>query len=166
MPRTDTRTLYSFSRTSQITYDLSPSSNVVTISLPPKSNWTSGLHWHETHTEYLQVIKGKAQITLEGVTKIYGPEDGHVKVDRGARHEWKLAPGSDDAARDDDQYALVVKEWTDPADGEKEIFFRSLSSVFMEPPRLEAMLTLQLFCTFQALDNYPVIFATRWRRVE
>lgn len=165
MLRTITTDRSSFTRTGQVTYEFSPTSNVVTISLPRASPWTSGLHWHETHTEYLQVIKGRALVTLEDFTKIYGPEDGFITVKKGMRHEWKLAPS---AATDDDAdvTALIVNEWTDPADGQKEIFFRNLSSVLMEPPMQDARLTLQLFCIFWALDNYPVLIPARSRTVE
>jgi len=55
---------------------------------------------------------------------------------------------------------LVVKEWTDPADGQKEVFFRNLSSVILDctkdgPPK-EWWLSWQLFVVFWGLDNYPV----------
>lgn len=87
------------------------------------------------------------------------------------RHEWKLAPSVEAHAATDENddantIALVVNEWTDPADEQKEIFFRNLSSVLMEPPKQEAQVTLQLFCIFWALDNYPVLLPARSRRVE
>jgi hypothetical protein len=57
---------------------------------------------------------------------------------------------------------LVVKEWTDPADGQKEVFFRNLSSVIQdwvsaEGPKREWWLEWQLFVVFWGLDNWPVI---------
>ena len=33
-----------------------------TITLPPGSPWTSGLHWHETYAEYLQIIRDVASV--------------------------------------------------------------------------------------------------------
>lgn len=60
----------------------------------------------------------------------------------------------------------MVKEWTDPADGEKEVFFRNLSSVIVDciksgPPN-EWWLTWQLFVVFWGLDNYPVLVSMTW----
>lgn len=74
------------------------------------------LSWHETHTEYLQILSGAAEITLSETTQIYTSASGKITVPRYARHEWKRAsPEGDD---------LIVQEWTDPGDGEKEVFFR------------------------------------------
>jgi quercetin dioxygenase-like cupin family protein len=156
MPRTTTKDRSSFTRIGDVTYTLpSPafSSPVVTISLPPNSKWTSGLHWHETHTEYLAIIQGSALITLNSVTKTYTPSDGIIVIPRYARHEWRRASSSDEE--------LIVQEWTDPEDGEKEVFFRNLSSVIEDATRdgkpNEWSLTHQLFVIFRALDNFPVL---------
>ncbi len=59
-----------------------------------------------------------------------------------------------------------MKEWTDPADGQKEVFFRNLGSVILdctkdEPPN-ECWLTWQLFVVFWGLDNYPVFVTFSW----
>ncbi len=59
-----------------------------------------------------------------------------------------------------------MKEWTDPADGQKEVFFRNLSSVILDctkdgPPN-EWWLTWQLFVVFWGLDNYPVFVTLLW----
>jgi hypothetical protein len=59
-----------------------------------------------------------------------------------------------------------VKEWTDPADGAKEVFFRNLSSVVVDctkngPPK-EWWLTWQLAVVFWGLDNYPVFLKIAW----
>jgi quercetin dioxygenase-like cupin family protein len=156
MPRTTTNDRSSFARPGDVTYTLpSPafSSPVVTITLPPNSKWTSGLHWHETHTEYLAIIQGSALITLNSITKTYTPSDGIIVIPRYARHEWRRASSSDEE--------LIVKEWTDPEDGEKEVFFRNLSSVIEDATRNgkpnEWSLTPQLFVIFRALDNFPVL---------
>jgi quercetin dioxygenase-like cupin family protein len=156
MPRTTTKDRSSFTRPGDVTYSLpSPafSSPVVTITLPPNSKWTSGLHWHETHTEYLAIIQGSALITLNSVTKTYTPSDGIIVIPRYARHEWRRASSSDEE--------LIVKEWTDPEDGEKEVFFRNLSSVIEDATKdrkpNEWSLTHQLFVIFRALDNFPVL---------
>jgi quercetin dioxygenase-like cupin family protein len=148
----------SFTRAGDVTYTLpSPafSSPVVTITLPPNSKWTSGLHWHETHTEYLTIIQGAALVTLDSVIRTYTPSDGIIVIPRYARHEWRRAefPNEDEE--------LVVKEWTDPEDREKEVFFRNLSSVIEESTKYgkpnEWSLTHQLFVIFRALDNFPVL---------
>ena len=156
MPRTITKDRTSFTRSGDVTYNLpSPpfSSAVVTITLPPGSNWTSGLHWHEAHTEYLAIIKGTAQVTLNSVTETYTPSDGIIVVHRYARHEWRRA--------EPDGEELVVEEWTNPADGAKEVFFRNLNSVILDcskaGPPTDWWLTLQLFVIFSGLDNFPVL---------
>lgn len=161
MPRTITKNYNSFTRQGSVTYALpSPpfSSPVVTITLPPKSTWTSGLHWHETHTEYLQIVRGTALVTLNKSTRTYTAADGIVIIPRFARHEWQRAIA--------DGEELVVREWTDPADGAKEVFFRNLSSVVVDctkngPPK-EWWLTWQLFVVFWGLDNYPVFLEIAW----
>ncbi|KAE9381242.1 hypothetical protein N431DRAFT_424829 [Stipitochalara longipes BDJ] len=161
MPRSITKDRTYFTRAGSVTYALpSPpfSSPVVTITLPPKSTWTSGLHWHESHTEYLQIVRGSALVTLNNITQVFTSENGIITVPRFARHEWQRASteGED----------LVVKEWTDPADGQKEVFFRNLSSVILDctkdgPPK-EWWLTWQLFVVFWGLDNYPVFLKMAW----
>ncbi|PMD39633.1 hypothetical protein L207DRAFT_512632 [Hyaloscypha variabilis F] len=161
MPRSITKDRTSFTRAGSVTYALpSPpfSSPVVTITLPPKSNWTSGLHWHEDHTEYLQIVRGSALVTLDNRTQVFTSDNGIITVPRFARHEWQRA-----SAEGED---LVVKEWTDPADGQKEVFFRNLSSVILDctkdgPPK-EWWLTWQLFVVFWGLDNYPVFLKMAW----
>lgn len=153
-----------------MTYDLS-APDVVTITLPAGSDWTSGLHWHETHTEFLQIIKGRAEVTFGGRTRNITPGDGIIRVERFAKHEWKRAkPRAREALEDrgdlrqagDADEELVVKEWTDAEDGMKEIFFRNLNSVITEPMNEDLWLpdlwiTLQLFMIFHGLDNYPVL---------
>jgi quercetin dioxygenase-like cupin family protein len=165
MPRTNTTSQTTFTRPGTVTYTLpAPSSNstVVTITLPPHSPWTSGLHWHETHTEYLQVIKGSAQVTLNNTTRTYKPRDGIITVPRFARHEWKRAPPSFKNGDFGDVEDVVVKEWTEPGDGEKEVFFRNLSGVIADESRREGgvrewWLMLQLWVVFYRLDNWPVL---------
>ncbi|CZR51067.1 uncharacterized protein PAC_00942 [Phialocephala subalpina] len=158
MPRTNTTSRTSFTRPNSVTYDLpdpSSSSTVVTITLPPGSAWTSGLHWHEKHTEFLQILQGTALITLSNKTQTYDSTSGLITVPRYARHEWRrVSP---------DGPPLVVQEWTEPGDGEKEVFFRNLSSVIEDetrsgPPR-EWWLTWQLFVVFWGLDNWPVLMS-------
>lgn len=51
-------------------------------------------------------------------------EDGIITVPVNARHEWRRVENGGEE--------LVVREWTDPEDGEKEVFFRNLNSVLLE----------------------------------
>ncbi|KAK0119320.1 hypothetical protein ONS95_008163 [Cadophora gregata] len=188
MPRTSNTHPHTFSRSgpSSVTYEVpSPpySSPHTTITIPIGSTWTSGLHWHETHTEYLQVLSGAALITLNEVTRIYTSQDGVVTVPRYARHEWQRAsraealgvdfglssiavsgsevqtqnPRLESLAEQD----LVVREWTSPTDSQKEIFFRNLSGIIsyaIEQNQADWYLILQLWVLFLELDNYPVFF--------
>ncbi|PVH85722.1 hypothetical protein DL98DRAFT_650684 [Cadophora sp. DSE1049] len=188
MPRTSTTHLHTFTRQgpSSVTYEVpSPpySSQYTTITLPVGSTWTSGLHWHETHTEYLQVLSGAALITLNHVTRIYTAADGVVTVPRYARHEWQRASRvgelgldfglSSSAASSSGvqtqnsrlemlvEQDLIVREWTSPTDGQKEIFFRNLSGIIahaIEHKHTDWYLTLQLWVLFAKLDNWPVLF--------
>ncbi|KAF8854087.1 hypothetical protein BDZ45DRAFT_806089 [Acephala macrosclerotiorum] len=165
MPRTNTTSRNSFTRPNSVIYELPDpysSSTVVTITLPSGSTWTSGLHWHETHTEFLQILQGTALITLSSptnsslITKTYDSTSGPITVPKYARHEWCRASPSGPP--------LIVQEWTEPRDGEKEVFFRNLSSVIEDetkngPPR-EWWLTWQLFVIFWGLDNWPVLLAS------
>lgn len=146
-------------------YDLSEP-HQVTITLPPSSTWSSGLHWHERHVEYLRVIKGSVRVTLDSQVRTISATDAEteVKVDRNVWHEWRRA----DIEGDED---VVVVERTDPEDGEKAVFFWNLNGVILRaqgltcPPYmpkllhgvlLDAWVTLSLFAIFRGLDNIPV----------
>ena len=145
--------------------------------------YTHQLRRHETHTEYLEVISGAALITLNDVTRIYTPQNGEVTVPRYARHEWQrasqakdlgldfglssgAATGSETQAQSPQLEALVeqdliVREWTSPTDGQKEIFFRNLSGIIahaIEQNHANWYLALQLWVLFARLDNRPVFF--------
>jgi len=158
-----------------VTYDLSRPAHV-TITLPSGSTWSSGLHWHETHTEYLRVVRGAIRVRLGGQERTLAATPPHshpeVRVDRHVWHEWRRADptGSDD---------VVVVERTEPADGEKALFFWNLNGVILAagrmgsgrqgimgfvylPARLRGLLldlwiSLNLFVIFYHLDNVPVL---------
>lgn len=163
---TQDTTVFTRTGTEAVTYDLStPNLTIITIS--PSSAWTSGPHWHETHTEYLSIIRGAALVTLGKSTWIHTPSDGMIEIPRGQVHEWRRGP-------DADPEDLVVQEWTDPADGQKEVFFRMLNSFLTEPEptKMHAsvwpsfvegwleryVITMQLFVIFATCDNWPVMF--------
>lgn len=154
----------------EVTYDLTAEQHV-TITLPSGSPWSSGLHWHETHDEYLKVIKGTIKVRLGSETLVleangdYQPE---VKVAKYQWHEWRRdSPDGDD---------VIVEERTDPDDGEKALFFWNLNGVLLhsqdKPPQSsfiarcpspaqgllrQIWTTLNLFVIFHALDNVPVL---------
>ena len=150
-----------------VTYDLSSDSHV-RITLPPNSTWTSGLHWHESHTEFLQVVCGSIKVRLgDTVQTISATAESQpeLRVDRFVWHEWQAAPGSDE---------VVVVERTDPSDGDKHIFFWNLNGVILNAPKLlqgplarcpqvlrglalDFWITLHLFVVFHNLDNFPVL---------
>ncbi|KKY30472.1 hypothetical protein UCDDA912_g09603 [Diaporthe ampelina] len=148
-----------------VVYDLSEP-HQVTITLPASSTWSSGLHWHEHHVEYLRVIKGSVQVSLDSQVHTISATDAEteVRIDRNVWHEWRRA----DIEGDED---VVVVERTDPEDGEKAIFFWNLNGVILKaqgltcPPYmpkllhgilLEAWVTLSVFSIFHGLDNIPV----------
>ncbi|KAI0140009.1 hypothetical protein F4776DRAFT_571439 [Hypoxylon sp. NC0597] len=154
-----------------VIYDLSVPDQA-TISVPPRSTWTSGPHWHESHTEFLQVLAGRARIALSGRTFDVGPEDGVVTVPRRAVHEWRRADsprenqGGREGDEDGDGGVLVVREWTEPRDGVKEVFFRNLNGLILDVAGGSrsggALLELELWNLFWRADNYPVILGSGW----
>lgn len=148
-----------------VVYDLSEP-HQVTITLPAGSTWSSGLHWHGRHVEYLRVVKGTVQVTLDSQIRTISASDAEteVRVDRNVWHKWSRADIEDDED-------LVVVERTDPEDGEKAVFFWNLNGVILKaqgmrcPPYmpkllhgllLDAWVTLSLFAIFRVLDNVPV----------
>lgn len=101
------------------------------ITLPEKSTWSPGPHWHEQHTEYFQVIQGRVSFTINGVSTIVAPEDGVQRVDRFVVHTFCRAD-KDLHGQDKDVGDVVTEEWTDPADGVKHVFFRNVFSTLQD----------------------------------
>ncbi|MCJ1477173.1 hypothetical protein MMC13_005844 [Lambiella insularis] len=178
MPRTDTTSWVTFERPDVVTFHLptlavpgqqisgfstSPDPTLppttVTIRVPPLSTWTTGLHFHANHTEYLRVVKGRALVTLGSVTKVHDNTDGDICIDKFVVHQWQRVP------KDGDE--LVVMEWTDPADGVKEVFFRHVNSIILDVKNiknefkgllpLDWWLTWQILTICPALDEYPLL---------
>ena len=59
---------------------------------------------------------------------------------------------------------VIAEEWTDPADEQKEIFFRNIFSTMLEPQYNydaswlgELWRTLQVMCVMWELDNYVAL---------
>ncbi|KAF5688692.1 hypothetical protein FDENT_4777 [Fusarium denticulatum] len=143
----------------------------VRITLPESSTWSSGLHWHESHDEYLKVVKGTIRVRLgdsqQVISAVYGNQP-EIKVPRYAWHEWQRA------ALDGEE--VVVIERTDPDDNNKAIFFWNLNGVILNSPKmvkdktsvvsrlpsrlqglfLDIWIPLNLFIIFRSLDNIPV----------
>ena len=171
--RTNTQHLTAFTRPSPaaVTYDVSqPHSTTITV--PPHSTWSTGPHWHERHTEYLQVLEGLARVMLDGKTRDYGPSDGVIEVPKFTLHEWQREAKDYTQADGEEEKDLVVREWTRPADGQKEVFFRMLNSYLIEPepqrlhgwlpaPRFvvawveQHVVLLQLLLVCRGMDNWP-----------
>jgi hypothetical protein len=131
-----------------------------TISLPRHSVWTSGLHFHVQHTEYLRLLRGCIFVYLDGEVKILSVKAGgdvgiyetsgvveglEVVVPKYARHSWGRAKEYLEANRDlgrrprrereieDLDEEVVVEEWTDPVDPGKPLFFWNLNGVITAP---------------------------------
>ncbi|KAI0549145.1 hypothetical protein F4679DRAFT_547695 [Xylaria curta] len=131
----------------------------VTIIIKPGARYTTGLHWHERKNEYLQVLQGHALVTVGGDTEVFGPDDGIITVSRFTPHEFGRADQHEQGA-DSKNIELRIKEWTDPPDGEKEVFFRNILGVInsREPGVVGTMkLLLSIVAVFREHDNYPVI---------
>jgi quercetin dioxygenase-like cupin family protein len=146
MPRTNYLTRNTFTIPSQGSISLPPltpppSNHEVYITFPISSKIATGLHWHETHIEYLQIIQGVALVTLGDSTEKYTAKSGVITIPRFTVHEYQRADSiaskakgeireeDDDDGRDVD---LIVKEWTDSADGEKAIFFRNVVGLILD----------------------------------
>ncbi|KAF5540988.1 hypothetical protein FMEXI_8140 [Fusarium mexicanum] len=153
-----------------VIYDMSTAGQV-RITLPDSSIWSSGLHWHESHDEYLKVVKGTIRVRLGDSRQVISATDGNqpeIKVPRYAWHEWQRA------APDGEE--VVVVERTEPDDNDKAIFFWNLNGVILNSPKmfsdetsvvsrlpsrlqglfLDVWIPLNLYIIFRCLDNIPV----------
>jgi hypothetical protein len=91
--------------TLQFTETSATPTSITTILLPKNSTWTSGLHWHNNHTEYLRLVQGSIFVRLGSDTQIISAVAGGrhdmggglatgglvIKVDKGMRHNWGRA---------------------------------------------------------------------------
>ena len=119
---------------------------------------------------------------VAGKVKIYTAEDGTAVVPRYARHEWMrfdrpahllskmqrecqekwMEEQGEDIVQKLKNTEVVAEEWTEPKDGEKEIFFRNLFSTAREPQWKGSWLggvymVLQIMSVMWKLDNYIVL---------
>ncbi|KAI2609378.1 uncharacterized protein GGS25DRAFT_530529 [Hypoxylon fragiforme] len=162
-----------------VAYDLSAKDHTALIRVPPHSSWSSGLHWHDAHTEFLQVLRGRARVVVGGEEFVVGADAGGgggvgigvgigggdgdggdvITVPRGVVHEWRRA--------DEDGEGLVVREWTEPRDGGKEVFFRNLNALVLGSGGGGGggvwggmKLQVELWNLFWRADNYPVVWGS------
>ncbi|KAH6632958.1 hypothetical protein C7974DRAFT_433150 [Boeremia exigua] len=138
-----------------------PSPLKTTIALPRHSAWTSGLHFHASHTEYLRLVKGAIFVKLNGTTKLISALAGGeidkvngqlvqeglvVEVPRFVRHNWGRLEHYRKSTRafgrgvqqhrnspEDWTEEVVVEEWTDPSDIKKPLFFWNLNAIITAP---------------------------------
>jgi hypothetical protein len=140
-----------------VTYHIPTSrSNLkTTIQLPRTSQWTSGLHFHTTHTEYLHLLRGCITVQLGTERKTFSASAGGEVDSRGklitpglvitvpkyVRHNWGRAShmlrryqiGGKREVPEDWSDDVVVEEWTDPSDLSKPLFFWNLNGVITAP---------------------------------
>ncbi|KAG6001525.1 hypothetical protein E4U21_004116 [Claviceps maximensis] len=137
-----------------VTFDLSWSDHVL-ISVPPESTWSSGLHWHEGHTEYLKVVRGSILLRVGSRTRIVSASGGRqpeIRIDKFVTHEWRRADvvvgrergrssssGSSESGSGSgsgSEEAIVMERW-DPPDGEKTLLVRNVNGVMLEAPKVQ-----------------------------
>ncbi|OTB08949.1 hypothetical protein M426DRAFT_6980 [Hypoxylon sp. CI-4A] len=75
-------------------------------------------HWHKNHSEYLTVLEGRAEVTLDGEKVILQAGDPAVRVPRRVVHSMRGFEGE----------RLVLRESADPAGIYKALFFNDLLS--------------------------------------
>ncbi|KIM93742.1 hypothetical protein OIDMADRAFT_21493 [Oidiodendron maius Zn] len=75
-------------------------------------------HWHKNHQEFLSVIEGRVEITLDGKTTLMKAGDPAVLVPRRAVHSVKGFKGE----------RLIFREKPDPAGIYKALFFNDVFS--------------------------------------
>ncbi|KAF2021016.1 hypothetical protein BU24DRAFT_13174 [Aaosphaeria arxii CBS 175.79] len=159
-----------------------------TILLPRYSTWSSGLHFHATHTEYIRLVRGAIYVRLGSRTMVLTCEEGEeekvVTVPKYVRHDWGRAEWylrqrrgvggrRHDASPEVLGEDVVVEEWTDPRDLMKPLFFWNLNGVILNDGGGESAglavrmvrwmlgnwwVPFQLFVIFRELDNFPIFF--------
>lgn len=138
------------------------------ITLPPGSTWTPSPHWHERYTEYVRCVSGRLVVRLDGVEKVVTPEDGPQTINKFVVHEFMRADmhgyrnGGHEGEENED---VVVEEWTDPADGSKQVFFRNLLGVLNDAEYWGKWLGLQALLICSRYDNYNVMMWSGWGKV-
>jgi hypothetical protein len=153
-----------------------------TIALPRGSAWTSGLHFHATHVEYLRLVAGSIFVELDGQVRVFSALSGGelsigtgnpvqsgliVQVPKYARHNWGRAEhyiGSSkrnmlngyDKTPEDWLDEVVVEEWTEPSDLDKPLFFWNLNGVITAPT--DSTLSLRQSLAKTLMGNWWIPF--------
>lgn len=167
---TDTTTQDTFRRTDSkddrfvgvFQFDSDPSRpEIIRITLPEKSTFTVGAHWHERHTEYFRVIKGRLAIKRDGVVEVVTADDGPQRVDKFVVHDFwradRYLPEEEKDAGD-----VITEEWTDPIDGIKRVFFRNVFSILQDAEKYWGRWTyLQALTVLAAYDEFIDILPGR-----
>ena len=154
-----------------------------TIALPRGSAWTSGLHFHATHVEYLRLISGSIFVELDGHTKFFSALSGGefslstgdpvragliIQVPKYARHNWGRAEhyigsskrialnGYDKTSEHWLDEVVVVEEWTEPSDLGKPLFFWNLNGVITAPT--DSVVSLRQSLARRLMGNWWIPF--------
>lgn len=90
-----------------VTFTFLPN-NHTQITIPPKSPWHPGAHWHEAYIERLRVLQGRLKVIINGHTRLVGAEDGFVTFEKYAVHDFWRADGVEGD--------VVIEEMTDPGE--------------------------------------------------
>ena len=134
-----------------------PQSVILTLKTGPEIP-SSGLHWHEKHTEHIQILQGAALLTIGDRTGIFTEEDGVVTIPPFIIHQFMRADGIPEG-EPYTEMELVARVWSDPADGDKVIFFRNLFSLVKDGRDTlwgTVITVLSVFAVSWAHDNYLV----------
>lgn len=182
LSRTTHLSTFNFPSPGAASLSLDDDPSIVHATIPVGSNWTSGRHWHDDHAEHWKVISGAMLITVNNNSFVVTDTSPIVSISRKARHElmrWDC-PGRKDHQHAAQQafeeqmkakgqsmeleslraQAVEAEEWTTPADGEKQIFFRNVLSATSEPRNgiLGNILRfIHILIIFQGLDARMVI---------
>lgn len=144
-------------------FDSDPSRPELTrITLPERSTYSPGSHWHERHTEYFKVIRGRIAFIHDGVVQVVTPDDGPQRVDKFVVHDfWRADRDLPDEEKDAGD--VTTEEWTDPADGIKELFFRNVFSTLQDSDKYWGRWTYpQLLTVLTASDEFIDIVPGRF----
>lgn len=152
------------------------------LTIPVGSAFTTGHHWHNDHAEHFKVLAGALLVTLNNKSFVVTDASPVVTVPRKARHElmrWDCPgrKGHQKAAQEIFKKDMLAKgesktleklrtqdvesdEWTTPADGEKEVFFRNICGAFLEPRTGlfgEVLRFVHIVIIYRGLDTSLVI---------
>lgn len=143
------------------TFETDPDRPGITqITLPEKSTWSPGPHWHETHVEYFRVLQGRVLIKLGDRSRIVTPQDGAVVVEKYLIHDFMRA--DKDLPNDQkDSGDVITEEWTDPADGVKHVFFRNIFSTLQDSGYWGRLTFIQALYIAASYDDYIVFVPGR-----